>query len=440
MSSQHNAHPALSTDPTHLSPRLDADGKASYDDLIDQYATYKAYTTSVPADAGRTDNQEPVPLYPLTQQLSNYSEISLKDVKDLDGHTAQQLDWEYPPPATNAEVAKPELKDWLEFIPDSIACRLYLLTVLVETAIDLAIEAELFIRLQDSTATSSNFQESKKMPIYLSIFAMAHVFQFGMALDAVYAQNTLQFIALTIFNALFLFYAIVQIGEIDSTSISESTSVISIHALTMIIPIIISVAELAYIALGWKIYKEFGWKVYKYLGADRRIRAMYAYYQIFLCLVKFDLFFWVGFSVQFIWLVLSKHNTEYYLTCLAFPVSILVLIDGHIAARRENKWMMYIFMTGCLGALVYFMYKLVKVLLLRKTATYIFVWKTLTIFSVIATILLITTSVFAWMVRNNFGRGLANQMSKSENMARRGKSQDLYRGPMSGHPNRMSIE
>ena len=37
----------------------------------------------------------------------------------------------------------------MQLIPDSIACRLYLLTVLVETAIDLAIEADLLIRLHE---------------------------------------------------------------------------------------------------------------------------------------------------------------------------------------------------------------------------------------------------------------------------------------------------
>ena len=159
-----------------------------------------------------------------------------------------------------------------------------------------------------------------------------------------------------IFNALFLVYAIIQIGEVQAFT-GQETSGISIHTLAAIVPIVIAVAELAYVALAWKIYNEFGWKVYKFLGADRRIKSMYTHYQIFLCLVKFDLFFWVGFSVQFIWLVLSKHNAEYYLTILALPLSILVLIDGHLAARRENKWMMYTFMTGCVGALVYFMYK-----------------------------------------------------------------------------------
>ena len=71
-----------------------------------------------------------------------------------------------------------------------------------------------------------------------------------------------------------------------------------ITVLTDIVPIVIGVSEIAYIGLGWKIYTEFGWKVYKLLGADRRIKKMYAQYQIFECMLKFDVFFWLGFSVQ----------------------------------------------------------------------------------------------------------------------------------------------
>lgn len=84
---------------------------------------------------------------------------------------------------------------------------------------------------------------------------------------------------------------------------------------------------------------------------------MYASYQIYECLVKFDVFFWAGFSVQFIWLVLQDSDWEYYVTCAALPLSIVLLVEGHLAARHENKWMMATFMSGCVGALIYFIYK-----------------------------------------------------------------------------------
>jgi hypothetical protein len=163
-----------------------------------------------------------------------------------------------------------------------------------------------------------------------------------------------------IFNALFLVYAIIQINEISTTLADANTGSIAkipIDVLTTIIPVVISVAELAYIGLGWKIYHEFGWKVYKFLGADRTVKKMYANYQIFECLVKFDVFFWAAFSIQFIWLVLQRSDWEYYVTCAAFPLSTILLVEGHLAARYENKWMMATFMSGCVGAMVYFIFK-----------------------------------------------------------------------------------
>ena len=167
------------------------------------------------------------------------------------------------------------------------------------------------------------------------------------------------FIHSRVFNALFLLYAIIQIKEIREATANSSvnTSGIPIPVLTTIIPIVISVAEVAYIGLGWKIYNEFGWKVYKFLGADRQIKKMYAHYQIYECLVKFDVFFWVGFSVQFIWLVLLDTDWEYYVTYAALPLSVVLLVEGHLAARHENKWMMATFMIGCVGAMIYFIYK-----------------------------------------------------------------------------------
>lgn len=160
------------------------------------------------------------------------------------------------------------------------------------------------------------------------------------------------------FNALFLLYSIIQSSEVHSV-ISGTTGIIGIpiNVLLIIVPCVISVCELAYIGLGWKIYTEFGWKVYKFLGADRRIRQMYTHYQIFQCLVKFNLFFWIGYCVQLIWLVLPKSDWSYYVTCVLVPMSIILLVEGHLAARYENKWMMITFLVGAIGALVYFSFQ-----------------------------------------------------------------------------------
>lgn len=61
----------------------------------------------------------------------------------------------------------------LQWIPDSWACRLYLLTVLVETAIDLAIEGDLILRFHESSLADDQDMATRRMPVYLSIFALA---------------------------------------------------------------------------------------------------------------------------------------------------------------------------------------------------------------------------------------------------------------------------
>lgn len=57
-----------------------------------------------------------------------------------------------------------------KILPESLACRLYVITVLVQTSIDIAIEGDLFVRFHKGDADPSN---PDKMPAYLSIFALA---------------------------------------------------------------------------------------------------------------------------------------------------------------------------------------------------------------------------------------------------------------------------
>lgn len=164
-----------------------------------------------------------------------------------------------------------------------------------------------------------------------------------------------------VFNALFLLYAIIQSSEVQHSLTNVSSqgglSHLPVKVLTTALPIVISIAELAYITLAWTIYNEFGWKVYKFLGADRQIKKMFAAYQIYQCLIKFDIFFWVGFCVQIAWLVLNGHSLEFYITGAALVLSVVLLVEGHLAARYENKWMMISFLSGCVAAMVYFCYK-----------------------------------------------------------------------------------
>jgi len=225
----------------------------------------------------------------------------------------------------------------------------------------------------------------------------------------------------------------------------KGISSIPIMVLLYISHAVLALSEVAYIALAWQVWREFGWKVYKFLGADIAVKRMFAHYQIFLCLVKFDLFFWVGFSVQLIYLVLSAKDMEYYLTILALPLSLLLLIEGHLAARYENKWLMGSFILGCLAACVYFVYKLFRIWE-QANGEFKDVYKSLTVFAAISLFFLLVTSIWAVIVMRNFGRGLKLHLSKRPVIGsrKRGGTVDWTNRKsgmtLAANTNRMSIE
>jgi hypothetical protein len=60
-------------------------------------------------------------------------------------------------------------------LPESLACRLYIVTILVQTTIDLAVEGDLLIRFHEAKEENVGLETTtyQKMSVYLSIFALA---------------------------------------------------------------------------------------------------------------------------------------------------------------------------------------------------------------------------------------------------------------------------
>jgi len=157
-------------------------------------------------------------------------------------------------------------------------------------------------------------------------------------------------------------------------------------------------------------------------------------------MLKFDVFFWLGFSIQFIGLVLKHDDFEFGLTIAALPLSMLLLLQGHLAAKHESKWMMWSFLVGLAAGFAYFIYKLVTILIRQNEEALKPVVKSLSIFTCISIVLLITTFIWAVMVMMNFDRGLKVQLEKSKQTKKRPRLDGNGGYSISTHPNRMSIE
>ncbi|GAA5907766.1 hypothetical protein JCM5296_004529 [Sporobolomyces johnsonii] len=283
----------------------------------------------------------------------------------------------------------------------------WLAVTLLETIVDVVIVAVLLNSFETKLwQTVLQRDEKSVLPVYLGLFVLAHLAQLALAFDALVAKNTIQVVALLLFNTLFVVYAAIQIHEIRDLIDGSALKV-----LVWFIPGMISLTELTYILTIWPIYKEFGWSVFKRIGADRRIKRCYAWFQVFVCILKFDLFFFLAFSLQLVFLVPTQTSAERWLTVAALPVTLLILILGYVAVKREHRLLFWVFASGCALGCAYFIYKLFIISRDRHT-DYKLVFKSLTVFAAFSLAALLWTAVTVGICYHNFERGLKYHMTR----------------------------
>ena len=69
---------------------------------------------------------------------------------------------------------------------------------------------------------------------------------------------------------------------------------------------------------------------------------MYQYYQVMICLLKFDFFAFVGVTMQLLIVVLATSTAEFGLTIAAIPIVLVLLSGAGLAVQREVKWCVWV--------------------------------------------------------------------------------------------------
>lgn len=260
------------------------------------------------------------------------------------------------------------------------------------------------------------------MPLYLALFLFAGVYQVLVSLWALSYRNTIQLGFLMIFSLAMLVYSGIQYDQIRVFIGNQFTSGAFLSDRQVLnflisVPCILGGQFLFQMFLTWKLYEEFNWDIFKRIGASLRLKRALRDYLFFESIVIFDIFFFVGFTLQFVIVVLQTKDVEFGLTIAVIPLTILVLLAAIYSAKREFKPGLYAFVFVCFPGMAYFLFKLIRLYTVGnpiKKNRFMRARKTLTVFAVVTLVFLVLTIIYSIKVLRNFGLGLKKESERKD--------------------------
>jgi len=297
----------------------------------------------------------------------------------------------------------------------------FIFTIVLQAIIVVTMVAIGFGLVEANVDTSGS--RYKTLPCYFAMFGLAEIFELLLALDALKLQNIIQLVGILIFHIGLLVFSVLQIRQTHTSLVVDSQgndcsgtgyqtcsgpgSLFDlVEKFLIVVPSVLGAALLVMTYFVRQLFNEFGWAVFHVVGADPRMKEMYQFYQIMICLLKFDAFCFVGLTMQLLIVVLNTDSVEFGLTIAAIPIVLLLLVGCGIAVKRELKWLMTASLVLLLGAQAYFLYKFSRLFVGVTREQYVSTRSTLACFSIVSFIMVFATFAVGLRCFADFDRGL----------------------------------
>ncbi|ORX42439.1 hypothetical protein BCR36DRAFT_306881 [Piromyces finnis] len=196
--------------------------------------------------------------------------------------------------------------------------------------------------LNELTATDS-------LTVYHMIFIVAQFFQLFLICDTVSKSSTIQLIIGTFFSIGLSGYSVIQWWQAKegvTPSVEELKN--SLHQgeiYELIIIGLMVVFCIGWVVIALRLYKIFGWNVFKQLGADIGVKNRLKLCQIFLAILKLDVFFFTSFTIQIFIFVVTNifEGPTKIINCALLIVNFIILFLGFYAIKKESYVYMSLF-------------------------------------------------------------------------------------------------
>ncbi|KAG2750061.1 hypothetical protein P692DRAFT_20730427 [Suillus brevipes Sb2] len=293
------------------------------------------------------------------------------------------------------------------------AQKAFIITMLIEAIVVVTLVALTFGMVRADTGSSFSDLGYKTLPCYLALFILAEIFELIMAFDALRSRNIIQLMGIVLFHGALIVFSALQFHETRVAIFNCQPYCVTdpnnlwnkVQPFLVVAPCIVAASW--FFLMFWikQLYAEFGWVIFHVVGANPKFKSMYQFYQIFICLLKFDFFCFVGVTMQLLIVVLNKQSAEFGITIAAIPVVLLLLAGCARAVKHEVKWLMIISFGLMIAAMAY-LYKLDRFYAPASAAQYVSTRATLTVFTVVAFLLLSTSLAIGIKCFRDFDKGL----------------------------------
>ena len=319
------------------------------------------------------------------------------------------------------------------------ASRVFLAISVVSAVCILLFEAYIYAAINIHKANLHSKDSYAELSVYLALFIFAAIYQVVLTIVGLRTKNMLLLAMLCMFYGCMVIYTGIQFEEIKKLT-REGLKAGWKHAIAATNIATIAVLSLTLIAqvllLYFVLQKNVKWFRYKKIGGDFRIKRMYTLFQIHRALLIFDFFFFLGFTIQFVVIMVKdKSSVEFILTVCVLPLTILLLLAADIAGSRELVYLTLATIVVFVCGIAYVLFKIIRLytkytsafLLTINPGDYFPGRKSLLTFGVLTLVLLVTTICFEITLILNYNHGLLPLVSTYYSMLPGHQSPDARR-------------